>query len=43
MYAEPTFNTRESREKAAEIFFEKYGVSGFFLCKNAVLASYATI
>lgn len=41
MYAEPTFNTREAREKAAELFFEKYGVTGFFLCKNAVLASCA--
>lgn len=39
MYAEPTFNTREARERVAEHVFEKYGVSGFFVCKNAVLSS----
>jgi actin-related protein len=37
--AEPTHAPREQREKLAELFFEKYQVPSFFLCKSAVLAA----
>lgn len=41
LLAEPSFNTREAREKSAEIFFEKYNVPALFICKNAVLSAYS--
>jgi actin-related protein len=36
---EPSHNTREQREKMAEIAFEQFHVPAFFTAKNAVLSS----
>ena len=40
LMAEPTHAPRDQREKLAELFFEKYDVPGFYLCKTAVLSAY---
>ncbi|KAK2976496.1 hypothetical protein RJ640_001041, partial [Escallonia rubra] len=42
LLAEPSSNTQQQREKAAEIMFEKYQVPALFLAKNAVLTSFAS-
>ena len=42
MLAEPTFNTRELRERLTEIVFEQFGSPALFLAKNAALSAYAT-
>ncbi|KAI7838059.1 hypothetical protein COHA_008142 [Chlorella ohadii] len=42
MLAEPSFNSKEAREKAVELLFEKYSSPAVFLSKNAVLSSFAT-
>ena len=42
MLAEPTFNTRELRERLTEIAFEQFGSPALFLAKNAALSAYAT-
>jgi hypothetical protein len=41
MLAEPTFNTRELREKTVEMVFEKLASPAVFLARNAVLTSFA--
>ena len=41
MLAEPTFNTRELREKAVELAFEKLSPPAVFLARSAVLTSFA--
>jgi len=40
LLAEATFNTRELREKATEVMFEKYQAPALFLAKNGVLSAY---
>lgn len=40
LLAEPSFNTRQARERATELLFEKYQVPALFTAKNAVLALY---
>uniref|UniRef100_A0A0E0EHN7 Actin-related protein 4 n=1 Tax=Oryza meridionalis TaxID=40149 RepID=A0A0E0EHN7_9ORYZ len=42
LIAEPSINTGQQREKAAELMFEKYKVPALFLAKNAVLTSFAS-
>ncbi|CAL9108137.1 unnamed protein product [Musa acuminata var. zebrina] len=42
LLAEPSFNTPQQREKAAELMFESYKVPALFLAKNAVLTSFAS-
>ncbi|KAL8135526.1 hypothetical protein AgCh_010246 [Apium graveolens] len=42
LLAEPSFNSQQQREKAAELMFEKYNVPAIFLAKNAVLTSFAS-
>lgn len=42
MLAEPTFNTKELREKAVQLLFEKHATPAAFIAKNAVLSSFAT-
>ncbi|KAL1824736.1 hypothetical protein DCAR_0312837 [Daucus carota subsp. sativus] len=42
LLAEPSFNSQQQREKAAELMFEKYNVPALFLAKNAVLTSFAS-
>ncbi|KAG8086743.1 hypothetical protein GUJ93_ZPchr0010g7718 [Zizania palustris] len=42
LIAEPSTNTGQQREKAAELMFEKYKVPALFLAKNAVLTSFAS-
>ncbi|KAG9452530.1 hypothetical protein H6P81_005434 [Aristolochia fimbriata] len=42
LLAEPSSNTPQQREKAAELMFEKYQVPALFLAKNAVLTSFAS-
>lgn len=41
MLAEPTFNTRELREKTVELAFEKLSPPAVFLARSAVLTSFA--
>lgn len=41
LMSEPAWNTPKKREKLTEILFEKYDIPAFFLCKNAVLSSFA--
>ncbi|KAJ0049058.1 hypothetical protein Pint_16426 [Pistacia integerrima] len=41
LLAEPSSNTQQQRERAAELMFEKYKVPALFLAKNAVLTSFA--
>ncbi|KAJ8431718.1 hypothetical protein Cgig2_028500 [Carnegiea gigantea] len=42
LLAEPSSNTQQQRERAAELMFEKYKVPALFLAKNAVLTSFAS-
>ncbi|KAL4856209.1 Actin-related protein 4 [Chlorella vulgaris] len=42
MLAEPSFNSKAAREKAAELLFEKYQSPAVFMAKNAVLSSFAS-
>ncbi|GJN30050.1 hypothetical protein PR202_gb18325 [Eleusine coracana subsp. coracana] len=42
LIAEPSTNTAQQREKAAELMFENYKVPALFLAKNAVLTSFAS-
>ncbi|KAM3277540.1 hypothetical protein ACQJBY_045439 [Aegilops geniculata] len=42
LIAEPSINSAQQREKAAELMFEKYKVPALFLAKNAVLTSFAS-
>lgn len=41
MLAEPSFNTKDLREKTVELLFEKFSPPAIFLAKNAVLSSFA--
>eukprot|EP00047_Mylnosiga_fluctuans_P005309 m.239711 g.239711 ORF g.239711 m.239711 type:complete len:432 (+) comp13529_c0_seq1:29-1324(+) len=41
MMSEASWNTKELREKMAEILFEKYQVPAMYLCKSAVLSSFS--
>jgi actin-like protein 6A len=41
LLAEATFNTRQLREAATELLFEKYQVPAMFVAKNAVLAAFS--
>ncbi|KAM4041571.1 actin-like protein 6A [Anomaloglossus baeobatrachus] len=41
LMSEPPWNTREKRERLTELMFEHYNVPSFFLCKSAVLSTYA--
>ncbi|XP_004634579.1 actin-related protein T1 [Octodon degus] len=41
LMTEPSLNPRETREKTAEIMFEKFNVPAFYLCNHAVAALYA--
>lgn len=43
MMVEPATNTKEVREKMAEIAFEKYNVPAFYLGKSPVLSSYVEL
>ncbi|ORY03885.1 Actin/actin-like protein [Basidiobolus meristosporus CBS 931.73] len=42
LVTEASWNTREIREKIAELAFEKYNFPAFFICKNAVLSAFAS-
>ncbi|CAK7349750.1 unnamed protein product [Dovyalis caffra] len=42
LLAEPSSNSQQQRERAAELMFEKYNVPALFLAKNAVLTSFAS-
>ncbi|KAJ8425188.1 hypothetical protein Cgig2_029414 [Carnegiea gigantea] len=42
LLAEPSSNTQQQRERAAELMFEKYKVPALFLAKNVVLTSFAS-
>ncbi|GAM25133.1 hypothetical protein SAMD00019534_083080 [Acytostelium subglobosum LB1] len=42
LLAEPSFNTKQIREKMSEIMFEKYHTPALFLSKNAVLTAFAS-
>jgi actin-like protein 6A len=39
LLAEPTYNTRQLRERATELLFEKYQVPALFTAKNPVLST----
>ncbi len=41
MLAEPSFNSRQARERTVELMFEKFAPPALFLAKNAVLSSFA--
>lgn len=41
LMSEASWNARPKREKLTELMFEKYNIPAFFLCKNAVLSSFA--
>ncbi|KAG5463100.1 MAG: hypothetical protein BJ554DRAFT_1742, partial [Olpidium bornovanus] len=38
---ESSWNTREARERTAELAFETFGVPASFICRNAVLSAFA--
>jgi len=42
LFTEAPWNKKEKREKLTELTFEKYNVPAFFICKNAVLAAFAS-
>ncbi|KAI6194520.1 WD repeat-containing protein 48-like protein [Aphelenchoides besseyi] len=42
LFSEASWNTKDKREKLAELMFEKYQVPSFFLVKNAVLTAFST-
>uniref|UniRef100_A0A8C7MZY8 Actin-like 6A n=1 Tax=Oncorhynchus kisutch TaxID=8019 RepID=A0A8C7MZY8_ONCKI len=41
LMSEASWNTRAKREKLTELMFEHYNIPAFFLCKTAVLSSFA--
>nr|CAB3219850.1 actin-like protein 6B [Phallusia mammillata] len=41
LVTEPAWNSREKREKLAELMFEKYNAPAFFVCKSPVLTAFA--
>ncbi|XP_068089420.1 actin-like protein 6A [Hyperolius riggenbachi] len=41
LMSEAVWNTKEKREKLTELMFEHYKVPAFFLCKTAVLTTFA--
>ncbi|MGH0165474.1 UNVERIFIED_CONTAM: hypothetical protein FKN15_063767 [Acipenser sinensis] len=41
LMSEAPWNTRAKREKLTELMFEHYNIPAFFLCKTAVLSSFA--
>ncbi|XP_018618453.1 actin-like protein 6A isoform X2 [Scleropages formosus] len=41
LMSEAAWNTRAKREKLTELMFEHYNIPAFFLCKSAVLSSFA--
>ncbi|KAJ3314868.1 Actin-like 6A [Boothiomyces sp. JEL0838] len=41
MFADPSWDTKENREKLCELAFEKFNVPGFYLGRSAVLSSFA--
>ncbi|XP_039614551.1 actin-like protein 6A isoform X1 [Polypterus senegalus] len=41
LMSEAPWNTRAKREKLTELMFEHYNIPAFFLCKTAVLTSFA--
>ncbi|KAI8925771.1 actin family [Entophlyctis helioformis] len=42
MFAEPSWNPREKREKLCELAFEKYNAPAFYLGRSAVLSAFAS-
>ena len=42
LMVEPSFNTRQNREKMTEIGFEKYSTPAMFVSKDAVLTCFAS-
>ena len=42
LMVEPSYNTRENREKLTELMFEKYEVPALFVSKDAVLSCFAS-
>lgn len=42
LLVEPSFNTRENREKMTELMFEKYETPALFVSKDAVLSCFAS-
>jgi actin-like protein 6A len=42
LLAEPSYNTRQLRERATELLFEKYQVPALFTAKNAVLSAFSS-
>ncbi|KAI8099272.1 actin family [Halteromyces radiatus] len=41
LYTEPAWNTTESREKLAELAFEKFDFPAFYLAKDAVMTAFS--
>mmetsp|Transcript_41647 Transcript_41647/g.56573 ORF Transcript_41647/g.56573 Transcript_41647/m.56573 type:complete len:108 (+) Transcript_41647:294-617(+) len=41
LFTEPCLHNKEHRMKLTEYMFEKHGVPALFLCKDAVLSSFA--
>lgn len=41
IFTEPSFHNKENRIKLTEFMFEKYGIPGLFICKNAVLSAFS--
>src|SRR5689334_23165866 len=42
LFTDPPWNPKGNREKAAEIFFEKFEVPGFYVALQAILGVYAS-
>tara|TARA_R110002050_G_scaffold139938_11_gene264524 strand:+ start:2231 stop:2911 length:681 start_codon:yes stop_codon:yes gene_type:complete len=42
LLTEPSFNTKEIREKITELFFEKYDVPAYFVAKEPVCSCFAS-
>ena len=42
LFCEPSWNTKELREKLCEVAFESYGVPAFYLGRSASLAAFAS-
>lgn len=41
MFCDPSWDTKENREKLCELAFEKFDVPGFYLGRSAVLSAFA--
>lgn len=41
LFSEPVLNSKENREKTAEILFEKYSPAAFFLAKDSTLSAFS--